>query len=54
MYNWTSQDGGIRHANSDEEITISFEDAKYMLVICSAFVNYLIAKKAKNKVKEQS
>ena len=48
MYNWTSQDGGIRHGQNDEEIVISFEDAKYMLVICSAFVNYLVAKKAKS------
>ena len=49
LYNWTSQDGGIRHGASGEDIIISFEDAKYMLVICSAFVNYLVAKKAKSE-----
>lgn len=49
MYNWTSQDGGIRHGHNDEEIIISFDDAKYMLVISSAFVNYLVAKKEKSE-----
>jgi hypothetical protein len=27
-----------------DESTVEFEDAKYMLVACSAFVNYLLAK----------
>ncbi len=38
MYNYTSDSGGIRHAMKDE-ITPDFDDAKYMLVICSAFTN---------------
>ena len=43
IYGYTSDEGGIRHAMIDET-TCDFEDAKYMLVTCSAFVNYLIMK----------
>jgi len=42
MYGWTNTSDGIRHALIDEP-TVGFDDAKYMLVSCSAFVNYLIA-----------
>lgn len=44
LYDWTSKDDGIRHANTKDELKTSFEEAKYMFVSCSAFVNYLIAK----------
>jgi hypothetical protein len=44
LYSWTSSADGIRHGETGEEIKSSFEEAKYMLVICSSFVNYLIAK----------
>lgn len=47
IYGYTSDEGGIRHAMLVDSPTIDFEDAKYMLVSCSAFVNYLIAKSAK-------
>ena len=43
IYGYTSDSDGIRHALLDAP-TCGFEDAKYMLVSCSAFVNYLIAK----------
>jgi len=46
IYGYTSDEGGIRHAMVDET-TCDFEDAKYMLVSCSAFVNYLIMKASK-------
>jgi hypothetical protein len=46
IYGWTSDDQGIRHGLMDEP-NLNFEDAKYMLVSCSAFVNYLIAKAAR-------
>jgi hypothetical protein len=45
LYDWTCREDGIRHAHTKEEIKSSFEEAKYMLVSCSAFINYLIAKK---------
>jgi len=41
LYGYTSDEGGIRHALSDLPQT-TFADAKYMLVSCSAFVNYLL------------
>ncbi len=43
LYGYTSNAEGIRHALL-EESTLDFEDAKFMLVSCSAFINYLILK----------
>lgn len=45
LYAFTSEAEGIRHAMLNEP-NVRFEDAKFMLVSCSAFVNYLIAKAA--------
>ena len=53
LYGWTSNEDGIRHSLM-EESNISFEDAKYMLVSCSAFVNYLIVKAEKAGIKLES
>lgn len=44
LYGYTSDSGGIRHSLKDEVTDLKFEDAKFMLVACSAFINYLIAK----------
>jgi len=46
LYGYTSDARSIRHALLDEP-NLSFEDAKFMLVSCSAFVNYLISKASK-------
>jgi hypothetical protein len=43
MYGYTSDADGIRHALL-EESTLDADDARFMLVMCSAFVNYLKAK----------
>jgi hypothetical protein len=43
IYAYTSDQGGIRHAIFDSDKT-SFSDAKFMLVSCSAFINYVIGK----------
>ena len=43
LYGWTSGKSGIRHAKMDMT-KIGQEEAKYMLVSCSAFVHYLIEK----------
>lgn len=43
IYGYTSNGDGIRHALLDED-SLEYEDALYMLVSCSAFVNYLISK----------
>lgn len=43
LYGYTSDAEGIRHALL-EESNLTFDDAKFMLVSCSAFVNYLISR----------
>lgn len=48
IYSWTSSSDGIRHGSNGEKINSSFEEAKYMLVSCSAFINYLIHKDSNN------
>jgi hypothetical protein len=50
LYGYTSDAEGIRHALLDEP-NLSFEDAKFMLVSCSAFINYLIIKATKAGIK---
>ncbi len=49
IYGYTSNEGGIRHAMIDES-ACGFDDAKYMLVSCSAFVNYLVMKATKARI----
>lgn len=46
MYGYTSDADGIRHGGIDFA-NASSEDAKYMIIVCSAFVNYLIEKHSK-------
>lgn len=46
MYGFASDEKGIRHKGSHESI-IDFEEAKFILVLCSGIVNYLIEKKVK-------
>lgn len=48
LYGYTSDASGIRHALLDES-DLDFIDAKFMLVACSAFVNYLTGKSARPK-----
>jgi hypothetical protein len=43
LFRYTSDEDGVRHAAKDEP-TVSFDEAKFMLVTCSAFVNYLTPK----------
>jgi len=55
LYGYTSSAEGIRHAlGLLEEPDLSFEDAKFMLVSCSAFVNYLVSKAEKAKIEVQA
>ena len=46
LYGYTSDKDGIRHGLLDES-NIDFEDAKFMLVACSAFINYVKVKLTK-------
>lgn len=41
LYGYTSDSGGIRHSLLEEDIAVTMEDAKFMLITCSAFINYL-------------
>jgi len=43
LYGYTSDEGGIRHAML-EEPRLGYDEAKYMAVACSAFINFLAAK----------
>jgi hypothetical protein len=43
MYGYASDEDGVRHAML-EEPNVGFDEAKFMLVACSAFVNFIIAK----------
>ncbi len=40
LYGYTSDESGIRHSLIDEP-NVTYADAKFMLVACSAFVSYL-------------
>jgi hypothetical protein len=45
LYGYTSDDGGIRHALTQGDRVIDFHEAKFMLVTCSSFINYLKSRK---------
>lgn len=47
LYGYTSNHGGIRHSEWITVSKVEFEEARFILVTCSAFVNYLIAKNEK-------
>ncbi len=44
LYGYTSDAGGIRHALLEEGAPVGFDEAKFMVVACSAFCHLLIAK----------
>lgn len=50
LYGYTSDKDGIRHSLL-EQPNLDFEDAKFMLVSCSAFINYLKVKSDKAGIK---
>lgn len=45
LYGYTSDEGGIRHSLLEKGVKVEIEEARFMLIACSAFVNYLISKK---------
>lgn len=45
LYGYSSDEGGIRHALLESE-NIRFEDAKFFMVVCSAFINFVESKVA--------
>jgi hypothetical protein len=50
LYGYTSDAEGIRHALL-EETNLDFDDAKFMLVACTAFINYLVGKASSAGIK---
>lgn len=47
LYGYTSHEDGIRHAMLDmDESKLKHTDARYMLIVCSAFINYVIESEA--------
>lgn len=50
LYGYTSDEGGIRHALTEESLQPTFADAKFMLVSCTAFVNYLLTIAAEDNI----
>jgi hypothetical protein len=50
LYGYTSDADGIRHSML-EESTLSFSDAKFMLVACSGFINYVLGRCAEDGIK---
>ncbi|HSV75188.1 MAG TPA: hypothetical protein VLH79_15635 [Chthonomonadales bacterium] len=47
LYGFASDAGGVRHASREPQNTPSFEDAKLVLVLCCAIINFLLAAQAK-------
>ncbi|MCY4541033.1 MAG: hypothetical protein OXB95_01360 [Rhodobacteraceae bacterium] len=41
IYGWTNDEGGIRHALMDSSSPVGEAEARLMLVMCSAYVNFL-------------
>jgi hypothetical protein len=46
LYSFTSDDDGIRHAILNQS-TVGYDEAKFMIVACSALFNFLTSKAAK-------
>jgi len=44
LYAWTSDDGGIRHGSSGKVLSANEEEARFILITCSAMINYLVVK----------
>ena len=43
IYGWASGESGIRHALMEDDRTVTEAEARLMLVMCSAYVNYLLS-----------
>ncbi len=46
LYGYTSDSSGIRHSLKEKDEPTSYSEAKYMLVVVSAFINYIISQSA--------
>jgi hypothetical protein len=44
IYGYASHEDGIRHGLTEEANNVGIEEARFMLITCSAFINYLLSK----------
>ncbi len=44
LYGYTSDSAGIRHSLIANDRQVDFHEAKFMLVTCTSFINYLLSK----------
>ncbi len=44
IYGYASHEDGIRHGLTEEAKNLNVEEARFMLITCSAFINYLLSK----------
>ena len=49
LYAYTNQPDGIRHALIEDSREVTVDDARFMVITCSAFANYLVAIAAKHR-----
>jgi hypothetical protein len=42
LFGYVTDEGGVRHALIEEAAGVTGDDARFMLVTCSAFANYLV------------
>ena len=54
LYGWTSDEEGIRHAKTGEPLSAGPEEARFMLVTASAFVNYVVGKDEISVIREEA
>jgi hypothetical protein len=47
LYGYRTGEQGLRHALLEEDVTVGFAEAKFMMVACAAFVGFLIARAAR-------
>lgn len=50
LFGWTSADGNIRHGSSEKPSREYYNEAKFMIVTCSAYINYIIAEHAEGNI----
>jgi hypothetical protein len=48
LYGYTSNEHGLRHGLLEADAKAGFAEAKFMIVACSAFVSFLIARAAES------
>ena len=42
LYSFSSEASGVRHSHAEGKTQVGFDEAKFMVVTCSAIINYLV------------